>query len=55
VSFCSISIRPRRYRKGCSTRRTNARRVALMRTIDRLNTRFGRDAVSFAAAGRRRP
>jgi DNA polymerase V len=31
------------------------RRVALMRTIDRLNLRFGRDTVSFATAGRRRP
>jgi DNA polymerase V len=25
----------------------------LMRTVDRLNLRFGRDTVSFAAAGRR--
>ena len=24
-----------------------------MRTVDRINTRFGRDIVSFAAAGRR--
>ena len=31
------------------------RRVALMRTIDRLNLRFGRDTVTFAGAGRRRP
>jgi DNA polymerase V len=33
----------------------NPRRVALMRTLDRLNLRFGRDTVSFAAAGCRRP
>ena len=31
------------------------RRIALMRTVDRLNRRFGRDTVSFAAAGRGRP
>ncbi len=29
------------------------RRVTLMRTLDGLNLRFGRDTVSFAAAGRR--
>jgi DNA polymerase V len=28
-------------------------RVVLMRTIDKLNLRFGRDTLSFAAAGRR--
>jgi DNA polymerase V len=33
----------------------DARRVMLMRTIDRLNLRFGRDTVSFAVAGRERP
>jgi DNA polymerase V len=33
----------------------DARRVALMLTVDRLNLRFGRDTVSFAAADRRRP
>ena len=32
----------------------SARRVTLMRTVDGLNLRFGRDTVSFAAAGRRR-
>jgi DNA polymerase V len=31
----------------------DARRVTLMRTVDRLNARFGRDTVSFAVAGRR--
>jgi DNA polymerase V len=31
------------------------RRTELMRTVDRLNTRFGRDTVTFAATGRRRP
>jgi DNA polymerase V len=30
----------------------HVRRVALMRTVDRLNLRFGRDTVSFVAAGR---
>jgi hypothetical protein len=30
-----------------------ARRVMLMRTLDRLNFCLGRDTVSFAAAGRR--
>jgi DNA polymerase V len=33
----------------------DARRVTLMRTLDRLNLRFGHDTVSFAAAGCRRP
>jgi DNA polymerase V len=33
----------------------DARRVTLMQTIDRLNLRFGRDTVSFAVAGRKRP
>jgi DNA polymerase V len=31
------------------------RRVRLMRTVDRLNTRFGRGTVTFAATGRRQP
>jgi DNA polymerase V len=31
------------------------RRVALMRTVDRLNLRLGRETVCFAAAGARRP
>jgi DNA polymerase V len=31
----------------------DARRATLMRTLDRLNLRFGRDSVTFAAAGRR--
>jgi hypothetical protein len=31
----------------------SARCVTLTRTVDRLNTRFGRDTVAFAAAGRR--
>jgi hypothetical protein len=33
----------------------NPRRVVLMRTVDRFNLSFGRDTVSVAAAGRRRP
>ena len=35
------------------TKRTHP--FALMRTVDRLNLRFGRDTVTFAAAGIRRP
>ena len=31
------------------------RRKTLICTIDRLNTRFGRDTVAFAVTGRRRP
>ena len=41
--------------EGLFDKADSPRRVALMRTIDRLNFRFGRDTVSFAAAGRRRP
>jgi DNA polymerase V len=39
---------------GLFDKADSPRRVALMRTIDRLNLRYGRDTVSFAAAGRRR-
>ena len=41
--------------EGLFDKADNPRRVALMRTVDRLNLRFGRDTVSFAAAGCRRP
>jgi DNA polymerase V len=41
--------------EGLFDKADNPRRAALMRTIDRLNLRFGRDTVSFAAAGCRRP
>jgi DNA polymerase V len=41
--------------EGLFDKADNPRRVALMRTIDRLNLRFGPDTVSFAAAGRRHP
>jgi hypothetical protein len=41
--------------EGLFDKADNPRRVALMRTVDRLNLRFGRDTVSFAAAGLRRP
>jgi DNA polymerase V len=41
--------------EGLFDKADNPRRVALMRTVDRLNLRFGRDTVSFAAAGIRRP
>jgi DNA polymerase V len=39
--------------EGLFDKKDDERRVTLMRTIDRLNLRFGRDRVSFAAAGRR--
>ena len=39
--------------EGLFDKKDDVRRVGLMRTVDRLNLRFGRDAVSFAAAGRR--
>jgi DNA polymerase V len=38
-----------------SPKRTHPKRLALIRTVDRLNLRFGRDTVTFAAAGIRRP
>jgi DNA polymerase V len=41
--------------EGLFDKADNARQIALMRTIDRLNLRLGRDTVSFAAAGCRRP
>jgi len=39
---------------GLFDKADEARRVMLMRAVDQLNGRFGRDTVSFAAAGRRR-
>jgi DNA polymerase V len=41
--------------EGLFDKRDDSRRVTLMRTVDRLNLRLGRDTVSFSAAGRRRP
>ena len=41
--------------EGLFDKKDDARRVTLMRTVDRLNLRFGRDTVSFAATGRQRP
>jgi DNA polymerase V len=41
--------------EGLFDKADDVRRVALMRTLDRLNLRFGRDTVSFATAGCRRP
>jgi hypothetical protein len=41
--------------EGLFDKADSPRRVVLMRTIDRLNLRFGRDTMSFAAAGGRRP
>jgi DNA polymerase V len=41
--------------EGLFDKTDNPRRGTLMRTIDRLNLRFGRDTVSFAAAECRRP
>jgi DNA polymerase V len=36
-------------------KRDDARRITLMRTLDRLNSRYGRDTLTFAASGRRQP
>jgi DNA polymerase V len=44
-----------RVQEGLLDKADSPRRVALMRTVDRLNLRFGRDTVSFAVTGRRRP
>ena len=41
--------------EGLFDKPDDARRKALMRTLDRLNRRFGRDTVTFAVAGIRRP
>jgi DNA polymerase V len=41
--------------EGLFDKADNTRRGALMRALDRLNLRYGRDAVSFAAAGCWRP
>jgi DNA polymerase V len=41
--------------EGLFDKTDHPRRLALMGTVDRLNLRFGRDTVTFAAAGIRRP
>jgi DNA polymerase V len=41
--------------EGLFDKADSPRRIALMRTVDRLNMRFGRDTVTFAATGQRRP
>jgi DNA polymerase V len=41
--------------EGLFDKADNARRIALMRTVDQLNLRFGRDTVMFAASGIQRP
>lgn len=41
--------------EGLFDKADSPRRIALMRTVDKLNLRFGRDTVSFAATRRRRP
>jgi DNA polymerase V len=41
--------------EGLFDKRDSARRVTLMRTIDKLNARFGRDTLTFAAVGHRQP
>lgn len=38
--------------EGLFEKRDTARRITLMRTLDKLNSRYGRDTLSFAAAGR---
>jgi DNA polymerase V len=40
---------------GLFDKADSPRRIALMRMVDWLNLRYGRDTVTFAAAGRRRP
>jgi DNA polymerase V len=41
--------------EGLFDKRDDARRVTLMRTLDKLNQRYGRDTLTFAATGRHRP
>ena len=49
-----LDLRPAAaVQEGLFDKKDDARRVMLMRTVDRLNARFSRDTVSFAAAGRR--
>jgi DNA polymerase V len=44
-----------RVQEGLFDRKDSARRITLMRTLDRLNSRYGRNTLTFAAAGRRQP
>ncbi len=44
-----------RVQEGLFDKRDDARGVTLMGTLDKLNQRYGRDTLAFAAAGRRQP
>ena len=44
-----------RVQEGLFDRKDDARRVTLMRTLDKLNSRYGRNTLTFAAAGRLQP
>jgi DNA polymerase V len=41
--------------EGLFDRKDSAHRIALMRTLDRINSRYGRNTLTFAAAGHRPP
>jgi DNA polymerase V len=41
--------------EGLFDKADDARRVALMNTLDKLNLRYGRDTLTFAASGRPQP
>jgi DNA polymerase V len=45
-----LDLHPAAVQEGLFDKKDDARRVMLMRTIDGINIRFGRDKVSFAAA-----
>jgi DNA polymerase V len=47
--------RASRVQQSLFDKREDARRLTLMRTLDRLNQRYGRDTLTFAMAGRRQP
>ena len=44
-----------RVQESLFDRKDDARRITLMRTLDNLNSRFGRNTLTFAAAGRHQP
>jgi DNA polymerase V len=44
-----------RVQEGLFDRKDSARRITLMRTLDKLNQRYGRNSLTFAAAGHRQP
>jgi DNA polymerase V len=44
-----------RVQESLFDKRDDVRRMALMRALDKLNARYGRDTLTFAAAGCRQP